>query len=81
MARSKRTQRQIQDKKANEYDYIGDKQVAENLHEIEFQPSSLETIDGAMLRFIDEELNLLPRQTMVLRKFLFYGSRLNEPFK
>ena len=58
MARSKRTQRQIQDKKANEYDYIGDKQVAENLHEIEFQPSSLETIDGAMLRFIDEELNL-----------------------
>ena len=58
MARSKRTQRQIQNKKANEYDYIGDKQVAENLHEIEFQPSSLETIDGAMLRFIDEELNL-----------------------
>jgi hypothetical protein len=58
MARSKRTQRQIQNKKANEYDYIGDKQVAKNLHEIEFQPSSLETIDGAMLRFIDEELNL-----------------------
>jgi len=58
MSRSKRTQRQIQNKKANKYDYIGDKQVAEHLHEIEFQPSSLETIDGAMLRFVDEELNL-----------------------
>ena len=58
MPRSKRTQEQIEDTKANEYDYVGDKEVASHLEEIEFAPSTLETIDGAMLRFIDEELNL-----------------------
>lgn len=58
MARSKKTQKQIQDKEANKYDFVGDKQTADNLHEIEFQASTLETIDGAMLKFIDEELNL-----------------------
>tara|TARA_R110000824_G_scaffold77260_2_gene195464 strand:+ start:1296 stop:2240 length:945 start_codon:yes stop_codon:yes gene_type:complete len=58
MSRSKRTQAQIQDKKANEYNYVGDKKIAKHLQEIEFMPSSLETIDGAMLKFIDEELNL-----------------------
>jgi len=58
MPRSKRTQREIQNKKANQYNYIGNKEVAKKLHEIEFMPSSLETIDGAMLRFIDEDLNL-----------------------
>tara|TARA_R100000664_G_scaffold12121_1_gene19519 strand:+ start:1337 stop:2281 length:945 start_codon:yes stop_codon:yes gene_type:complete len=58
MSRSKRTQAQIQNKKANQYDYIGSPEVAERLQELEFAPSSLETIDGAMLRFIDEELNL-----------------------
>ena len=58
MSRSKLTQEEIQNKKADQYDYIGDKKVASKLHEIEFAPSSLETIDGAMLRFIDEELNL-----------------------
>ena len=58
MSTSKRSQEQIQNKKANKHDYIGDKEVAEKIHEIEFAPSSLETIDGAMLRFIDEELNL-----------------------
>jgi hypothetical protein len=58
MTRSKRTQDQIQNKKANEYDYVGDAKVAQHLEEIAFSPSSLETIDGAMLRFIDEELDL-----------------------
>ena len=58
MARSKRTQKQIQDKKANKYDFVGDKEVASHLGEIEFQASTLETIDGAMMKFIDEELNL-----------------------
>ena len=58
MSRSKRTQKQIQDKKSTKYDYIGNESVAKKLHEIEFMPSSLETIDGAMLRFVDEELNL-----------------------
>lgn len=58
MSSSKRTQKQIEDTKATEYDYVGDENVARHLEEIEFAPSTLETIDGAMLRFIDEELNL-----------------------
>ena len=58
MASSKRTQKQIQNKQATKFDYVGDKGVEKRLGEIEFAPSSLETIDGAMMRFIDEELNL-----------------------
>ena len=58
MSRSKRTQAQIQDTEDQKYDYVGDKGVADKLHEIEFMPSTLETIDRAMLDFIDEELNL-----------------------
>jgi len=58
VAKNRRTQAQIQDKEASRYDYVGDKEVADKLHEIEFMPSSLETIDGALLRFIDEDLNL-----------------------
>ena len=58
MSRSKRSQAQIQNKAANEYDYIGDPAVSDKLKEIEFGISSLETIDAAMLRFIDDELNL-----------------------
>jgi hypothetical protein len=58
MSRSKRTQRQIQDTNATKYDYIGDPEVADKLHEIEIPVSTLETIDGAMLRFIDETLNI-----------------------
>lgn len=58
MSSSKRTQAQIQNKKANKYNYVGDKKVADHLHEIEFMPSSLETIDTAMMKFIDDELNM-----------------------
>lgn len=58
MAKNRRTQKQIQDKQKNRYNYVGDKAVADKLHEIEFMPSSLETIDAAMVKFIDEELNL-----------------------
>jgi hypothetical protein len=59
MARSKKTQRQIEDKAGKDrFNYVGDKGVAAKLQEIEVMPSSLETIDGAMMRFIDEELNL-----------------------
>ena len=58
MSRSKRTERQIKDKRSQRFDYVGDKEVAAKLQEIEFMPSSLETIDRAMLRFIDEDLNL-----------------------
>jgi hypothetical protein len=58
MARSKRSQKQIEDKRSQRFDYVGNKDVAKELQEIEFMPSSLETIDGAMLRFVDEDLNL-----------------------
>ena len=58
MSRSKRTEKQIKDKRSKRFDYVGDKEVAGKLQEIEFMPSSLETIDKAMLRFIDEDLNL-----------------------
>ena len=58
MSRSKKTERQIKDKRSQRLDYVGDKEVAAKLQEIEFMPSSLETIDGAMLKFIDEDLNL-----------------------
>jgi len=59
MARKdRRTQLQIQNTKGHEYDYIGDKGVEDKLHEVQFAPSSLETIDGAMMNFINEELNL-----------------------
>lgn len=59
MSRSKRTQKQIQqDKRTKRFEHVGDPEVAKKLQEIEFMPSSLETIDKAMLRFIDEDLNL-----------------------
>jgi hypothetical protein len=58
MARSRRTQEEIENKKSQKYDYIGDEDVASRLGEIEFEPSTLETIDGAMVRFIDEDLSL-----------------------
>jgi len=58
MSRSKRTQKQIENKRKQRFDYVGDKEVAEKLHEIEVTPSTLETIDGAMIKFIDETLNL-----------------------
>lgn len=53
---ARRTQKQIQN--PPKFDYVGNQEVAQKLKEIEFMPSTLETIDGAMLRFIDEELNL-----------------------
>ncbi len=58
MSRSKRTQDEIQNKKLNEFDYVGSEKVADKLQEIEFMPSTLETIDRAMLRYVDEDLNL-----------------------
>ena len=57
MARSKKTEGQIRSK-FDKFAYVGDKGVEEKLKEIEIMPSSLETIDGAMLKFIDEELSL-----------------------
>ena len=58
MARSKRTQAEIEDKEAQKYDYVGNKKVASHLHEVELAPSTLETIDGAVLNYINETLNL-----------------------
>lgn len=59
MARKdRRTQKQIQNTKAQKYDYIGNEGVEKKLKEIQFSPSSLETIDGAMLNFIDKTLDL-----------------------
>ena len=54
----KRTQEEIQNAWKDRNSYIDNKEVEENLQEIEFMASTLETIDGAMLRFVDEELNL-----------------------
>jgi hypothetical protein len=54
----RRTQDEIQDTQATKYKYVGNKGVEKKLHEIEFMPSTLETIDGAMLQFLDDELNL-----------------------
>ena len=58
MSRSKRSEDQIKDKRTQRFNYVGDEEVASKLQEIELMPSSLETIDKAMLRFVDEELNL-----------------------
>ena len=55
---TRRTQDQIQNKLAQEFDYVGDKDVADKLKEIKFSVSTLETIDKAMLEFVDDELNL-----------------------
>ena len=64
MASSKRSEKEIKDKRSQRFEYVGDKKVANELQEIEFQPSSLETIDRAMLRFIDEDLNLFTQTEM-----------------
>jgi hypothetical protein len=58
MSRSKRSEDQIKDKRTQRFNYVGDEEVTSKLQEIELMPSSLETIDKAMLRFVDEELNL-----------------------
>ena len=59
MSRSKKTQKQIIDKaRTQEFDYVGSKKVEKNLKTITLMPSTMETIDGALFKFIDEELNL-----------------------
>jgi len=58
MSRSKKTEAQIRNKKADQFDYVGDKSVEQKLQEIEFMASSLETIDRAFYKFIDEEIKL-----------------------
>jgi|TARA_R100000049_G_C1947174_1_gene92791 hypothetical protein len=58
MSRSKKTEAQLRNKKADQFDYVGDKSVEGKLQEIEFMPSSLETIDRAFYRFVDEDVNL-----------------------
>jgi hypothetical protein len=58
VSKSNKTENQIRNIRSRRYDFIGDKEVANRLQEIEMMPSSLETIDGAMMKFIDEDLNL-----------------------
>ena len=53
---SKRTQKQIKNK--NKKSYVGDKKVESRLHDIEVSPSSLETIDKAVLNYVNETLNI-----------------------
>jgi len=56
MPNSKRTEKQI--KNRNKKAYVGDKKVEEKLQRIEFSESSLETIDKAVLNYINETLNI-----------------------
>jgi hypothetical protein len=57
--RSKRTQKQIEEKTRDKrYAYIGDKEVEDKLEEINLQPSGLETIDRAMWNLVNVELDL-----------------------
>jgi len=63
---ARRTQKQIQN--PDKFDYVGDPEVEKRLREIEFMPSTLETIDGAMVRFLDEELNLYTTTNEGFRK-------------
>ena len=58
MSESDRTQKQIQNRMALRWAYIGDKEVEGELQEIEFMPSTIETIDAAMLKFLNERLDL-----------------------
>ena len=68
MARSKKTEKQIRNKKADQFAYVGDDSVEEKLQEIEFMASSLETIDRAFFRLIYSRLLMRG-----LKKSLFCG--------
>jgi len=59
MARSKRTQKQIEEKtRAKRYAQVEDKDVEDKLGEVKLQPSGLETIDRAMYGFVNVSLDL-----------------------
>ena len=50
MARSKKSENQIRNKKAEKYAYVGNESVEQKLQEIEFGASTLETIDRAFYK-------------------------------
>jgi hypothetical protein len=54
----RRTEKKIKNKSANKRNYVGKKEVADKLREVTFSPSTLETIDRAVLTYVDEGLNL-----------------------
>jgi hypothetical protein len=56
MPNSKRTEKEI--KNPNKKAYIGDKKTEERVQRIEFEQSSLETIDKAVLNYVDNRLNV-----------------------
>tara|TARA_R100000008_G_scaffold22845_1_gene12176 strand:+ start:2053 stop:2973 length:921 start_codon:yes stop_codon:yes gene_type:complete len=68
MARSKRTEKQIRNKKATKFDYVGDKKTESRLQEIEIYSSTIENIDKAMLNYIDERLNIFVESNTGFKK-------------
>ena len=58
MSRSKKTQAELQSKIPSQFTYMGDKKVEGELQVIEFMASTLETIDGAMMDFLTNDLDL-----------------------
>jgi hypothetical protein len=55
---SRKTQKELEDKRSQRFKYVNSPEVQEKLHEIVFMPSTLETIDYALYDFVNEKLNL-----------------------
>jgi hypothetical protein len=55
---TRKTQRQLQNKHADRFDYMNSAETEAKVHEIIMQPSTLETIDYAFYDFVNEVLNL-----------------------
>ena len=58
MSRSKKTEKQIKDKRSKRFDYVGDKETESKLQEIELYSSTIEDIDQSVLKFVNERLNI-----------------------
>jgi hypothetical protein len=56
--KDRRTQAEIQNKPALRWAYVGAPKVEEQLQEVTFMPSKLETIDAAMVHFVNNAVNL-----------------------
>jgi len=52
------TQRQLQNRYADRFDYVGSKDVQDKLQEVIFMPSTMETIDYALYNFVNDKMNL-----------------------
>ncbi len=58
MSRSKKTEKQIKDKRSKRFDYVGDKETESKLQEIELYSSTIEDIDQSVLKFVNERLDI-----------------------